>query len=110
MHGGECAGKYSLSPCLLYERDPRGRWERTERTLDADFSDELINEGDSIDIIMDGVDKTIKIYRIMGMEWNKRRGLQGIKIKIEFGYWTEQNGVAIQKPKLTLIRPDTINE
>lgn len=56
-HGGNCAGKYSLVPCL-YERDPRGMWKETEIIIVADF-----------------------------------RGLQGVKIKIGFGYWTEENGI-----------------
>ncbi len=105
-HGGNCEGKYSVIPCLAFDRDPRGEQVYKNVSIPVPFwaSIPKLNEDCSMYTI-GGVDKTFQITRIYSLEWDKdKTGLRGLLIDAQIKYWSDENGVIVDKPKLTLVK------
>lgn len=104
IHGGKCGGRWDDKPCLLYERDERGKWQRTKVTLEVPLGHPLPIIGESIEVTIRDVEKTIRVYSIDQISWDNRSGLRGVILDLTIGYWTEENGVITEKPKLTVVK------
>lgn len=108
QHGGQCRGKNTtMVPCLLYEKDPRGKLMHTYcKELFIPFHlaiPKLKEECDYFEI--NGISKTLTITKINNVSWCKDKGLHGINMDVEYNYWSEENGeLPPNKPKLTLIK------
>lgn len=108
-HGGECSGKFNCitNPCLLFERDPRGQLIVKELKLPVTFGLEIPRVDEVCNYYLIGeVDKPIKILKIRNVAWNKNKyGInEGIIIEAECQYWSDENGVIKNNPKLQLIK------
>jgi hypothetical protein len=106
-HGGKCSGRHNSAPCLLFERDPRGKIMYLENArVSIPFGEQIPElHKDNDQFTLYDIKKTIQILRVNKIEWNKdARGLHGIFIYIDISYWSDENGVAIKKPKLRLIK------
>jgi hypothetical protein len=106
-HGGKCQGTYKVTPCLLFERDPRGKWEyMLDTTLQVRFGSDIPQPFiDTNNYEICGIDKTLQIIKINKIEWNiDAKGLRGIIIYADIRYWSDENGVIADKPKLRLIK------
>lgn len=120
QHGGQCYGKDNSKPCLIYEKDPKGKWLVTEAKLEVPIGYPLPNVKDKLEVVFKDVDKTIEVLKILHLEYsytqkiiyNKinrakskdQKRIDGILIGIRFGYWSEENGVIQDKPKLRLVK------
>lgn len=101
-HDGKCGGKYNNHPCLLYERDPRGKWNYKDNCLlPVLFSQEIPGLFKDIDLYVIGI---IQILVIDGFEWYKdSRGLHGIYLSARIRYWSD-TGTEPIKRKLELVK------
>ena len=108
-HDGKCYEENSSKPCLVFERDPRGKqiFFKTKLRLDFDVNIPKIGKLDD-GWIMDGINKTITVNRILKVDWNTNaKGLHGIYVWADIMYWSDENGVIPEKakrPKLVLCR------
>lgn len=109
-HKNKCFKDYRKSPCLFYERDPKGTWKTDNLWLAVDLGAQIPSPGETIEVTFRncGIDKNIKIYGINNADWDVAgKGLQGIFIKIRCGYWTEEGGIIPdkqKKPELKVIK------
>jgi len=108
VHGGDCRGKWDGKPCLLFERDPRGRWIREDTWFHLKLGGPIPKPKEEIEatFIMGNVDKKIKVYAINNARWknDNKGGLSGILIGLSVGYWSDEGGIIHGKPKLRLIK------
>lgn len=108
-HGGNCEGKYSPHPCLMFEKDPLGcRRYLDNQKLPVPFGFDIpeINVPCTYYQIS-GVDKAITVTRIKRVEWQRTgvKGLRGIVMLADIMYWSDENGeLPPAKPKLRLIK------
>ena len=106
-HGGECHGKWSANPCLLFERDPRGELKLMDTFLIVPFGRDIpeLNK-EFTEVTLSGIDKTITVTKFKKIKWerDKKGALMGVIISMEIMYWTEENGVITKKPKLKLVK------
>lgn len=104
-HNNKCYGKDSNKLCLYYKKDPRGKWEIKNVGMRISLGNPIPDVGETTEITCNGIDKTIKIYKINYVYWNTEgKGLQGIVLGITCGYWTEEGGIIPQKPDLKVIK------
>lgn len=107
-HGGECSGKWDGKSCLLFERDPRGKWVREDSWLHLDLGSPIPRVEEEIELVFIGsnIEKKVKIYAINNVRWKKdnKGGLIGISIGLSIGYWSDEGGVVPEKPKLRLVK------
>jgi hypothetical protein len=109
QHDGNCYGKSNsiITPCLLFERDPRGQQVFKTLHLPIPFSLEIPKVNEICDYYLIGeVDKPLKILDIKEITWNiNKYGInEGIIIKAQVQYWSDENGVVTNKPKLQIIK------
>jgi hypothetical protein len=105
VHGGKCAGRYRLNPCLLYEKDPKGKYITEDRNLEINFGSDIPKLKDKIEVVYNGIDKTIEIIKILSVNWNyNSRGLKGLIMRNTVGYWSHENGEWRNPPKLKIIK------
>ena len=106
-HDGKCYEENSSKPCLVFERDPRGRQLFVDNVrLKLDFGIDIpeINKPDDGWKVC-GISKTITVKKIRKVEWNTNvKGLHGIYIWVDYMYWSDENGVIVDKPRLVLCR------
>lgn len=108
QHGGQCQGKDGSVPCLAYVQDPRGRREWLRSTeIDVPLGRDIPRLYEPYTgWEIDGVDKTITITYIYGVEWSKSKGgLLGVEMIVDLWYWSHENGeLPPDKPKLRLVK------
>lgn len=107
QHDGNCRGKWDSKPCLLFERDPRGKWIREDVWYCLNLGGKIPRPKEEIEatILRCNIDKKIKVYAINNAEWDiGRKGLVGIKIGLSVGYWSDEGGIVPEKPKLKLVK------
>jgi hypothetical protein len=103
-HSGKCKGKYNLVPCLLFERDPRGKRKFEDNIrLPVHFGMEIPQLLKDNNLYECGIFQIIDIRKI---DWNiNSKGLRGIVITANVRYWSEQCQFDFNKPpKLRLIK------
>lgn len=106
-HGGKCYEENSSKPCLIFEKDPRGKHLYQENAkLQLDFGTDIPKIGKSDDRWkVSGINKTITVTKIHKVDWNTSiKGLHGIYVWVDYTYWSDENGVIIDKPKLSLCK------
>jgi hypothetical protein len=105
IHGGKCAGRWTNNLCISYEKDTRGKWIVEDRWLNVPIGIEIPKVNENCELVFnDGeLDKMVKFYDIKEIIWNMK-GEIGIHVKYKMGYWSEENGVITDKPKLRLVR------
>ena len=105
-HGGDCNAKHDGKTCLLYEKDPRGERRQMEAKLKVPLHIDIPSPGDKIEVLINGVEKTIKVIKLHSVKWDKTpRGLRGVVIDFRQEYWSEENGeIPPNKPKLKLVK------
>jgi hypothetical protein len=106
-HDGKCYEENSSKPCLIFERDPRGKQLYLENDkFQLDFGNDIPKIGKPDDRWqINGIDKTITVSKIRKVEWNSNvKGLHGIYIWVDYMYWSDENGVIVDKPRLVLCR------
>lgn len=103
---GNCYGKNSSKPCLLYERDPLGErvWEDIRMVFK--LGESLPKPGEKIEVEFGNICKTITVIKINSVSWEVgKKGLEGINIYMSVKYWSDENGkLPPNKPKLKLIK------
>jgi len=106
-HDGKCSEENSSKPCLVFERDPRGKPLYLDNVrLDLDFGTDIpqLRKPDD-NWKMHGINKTITVNKIRKVEWNSNvKGLHGIYVWADITYWSDENGVIVDKPRLVLCR------
>jgi len=105
-HGGECQGRHSFNPCLLFEKDPRGELKHMDTYMKIPFGRNIPELNKDFEATIGGIDKTLMVLKFGKIEWerNKKGAILGVKIEMEIMYWTEENGVITKKPKLRLVK------
>lgn len=106
-HDGKCNGKWDGKPCLLFERDPRGKWVREDCWLRLRIGGAIPKPKSEIELIFnDKIEKKVRIYAINNARWSKanKGGLTGIHIGLSIGYWSDEGGIIYEKPKLKLVK------
>ena len=105
-HGGKCSGKNSSQPCLIFDKDPRGKRVYFDSRFLSLLGDTIPKINEDILTKIKGVVKTIRFNRIDNAEWYKGKAgeLLGVAIIGEASYWSDENGVIVDKPKLVLCR------
>ena len=107
VHGGNCPGKSDGKLCIMFERDPRGVWVRVRNKITVSLGREIPNPDSEIEVTINGVDKTLKIYKIHKIEWAfGPKGMQGLTIHFSGGYWSDENGVVVKRPELRLVKKE----
>jgi len=109
-HGGNCSRvkQYHSTPCLIYEKDTRGKPVRNEKIkLEVNFGSNIpeLFKPDN-DWVIDGINKTITVTKIHDVDWDTNtKGLHGITMTVDYWYWSEENGVLPEIiPKLKLVK------
>lgn len=106
QHGGKCYGKYDNNPCLIFEKDPRGKWVVEDRRIRIPLGYPIPKIDDEVELVLGEVDKKVKINGIKNMEWEieGKKGIRGLIIKVIMGYWSDENGEWKDKPVLRLVK------
>lgn len=93
-------------PCLLYEKDPKGKWIVTDTYLEIPLGYPIPQAKEDVEVTIRDIDKTIRIINIKNAEWKMEgsKGLRGIILEMKIGYWSDENGVIQDKPKLRLVK------
>jgi hypothetical protein len=93
-HGGKCNGNYKETPCLYYEKDPRGMERYDDSWISISLGEPIPNEGECLHVLYRGIKKNIRINKIKEIDWHREgiKGLRGIRLYLGFYYWTEENG------------------
>ena len=109
-HDSQCYEKDSSNPCLIFDRDPRGKQLYLKNVrLDLEFGTVIPQLGKpDNNWTMHGIDKTITVNYFRKVEWKSNaKGLHGIYVWADIMYWSDENGVILEKtkrPRLVLCR------
>lgn len=89
-HNGDCPGKWLTQPCLIFERDPRGKQAQMRVLLQILLGFDIPGIVEPVELIISGIVKTAKIIRIHHVGWLENgKGLVGIELDSIISYWTE---------------------
>jgi len=104
-HGGDCNAKHDGKSCLFYEQDPRGRINYKNVSYMLSFDSDLSGLKKWHTAVLRNTEKTIRVYRINSLEWDKNKhGLRGIILDCEIEYFSEENGEWPTRPNLMIVK------
>lgn len=110
-HGGECQSPMNSDRgCLAFKLDPQGCIRRGHSRISIPVFSSIPAIGEWNDNYqLSGMDTRIKIVKIIGLEWNQRKGT--LIVICEFDYYINEYSENYRKPtKLKLVQGEKQSE